>query len=411
MKHLPIVLILAAAELFAPYCGDAQPSIDDTEAVEPDSVTADLKSETAAEEPIDLDGTFNSLTGEDVVPIPSKDQFAEPPASETAAANPEATPTPGPRPAPRGPLSRIEVLQFQAELIESAFSAAPNLDNRADLVRAYEGLVGPHCMPKLHDTLSYKGPALGEKCLGYLNRLLDLDIDNPMAACVRNGIDSPPCREGYLSQKIGVHNPSSRRGPALGGNLDALLTSKRNEVEVKKAEQSISLVETRFRGDSAKISENARPHLKRYLQLTCVQSYLKLEPYKGEGDELRTVVDKFLLIKPTPTPRPSLPASGVDRPDPFEVPMNENNPRAMDPKLERYTRTRLLLPQCRMAIDKARGIDPAFPGLDCYEFGAYSPNCIRAKRRERLDKVNAERKAAASGARSTPAKDRDIGRF
>src|SRR5438552_1737830 len=76
-----------------------------------------------------------------------------------------------------------DILGMEEELSENAFNVSTSLDNRTKLMLTYEKMVLYNCMPNLLVTLDYHGNADNSRCQEYIDKLLNLVPEDPVAIC------------------------------------------------------------------------------------------------------------------------------------------------------------------------------------------------------------------------------------
>src|SRR5690606_4225125 len=86
------------------------------------------------------------------------------------------------------------------------------------------------CMPHVMQSLQYAGSPKDPVCLETIDRVLKIDVENPIAICARDGIDSKSCESAFAAQEREVYPPNlplwpESEGP--GSDLEMQLEASR----------------------------------------------------------------------------------------------------------------------------------------------------------------------------------------
>lgn len=334
---------------------------------------------------------------------------------------------------PRGSLgSPLELAQWEADIAENSYSIHKTDRNLSSLLGAYEKILQLTCMPELLKTLQYSGAPKDPTCLKYLDATLKIDRENPIAVCARDGIDSKSCEDAFLAQETETYaadNPLWPPEEGVGQDLDIQLESRTtNTAEISKLESEL----TRVQGLSQVSSENRaiyEPQVKAIMQklvwATC--RYPKLKVQILYSDANGNVPDQAPEILKNASVREQLgriPASerGALLKELMQSPQSQNffpvdessTPRPMDdivnalkpgnaPSAVRVSRVRpdgisrirYISRDCLASVERASSSEAGGAAGACAQYGDYSPDCIRARRRDRVA-------AAAASAKRTP---------
>ena len=248
-----------------------------------------------------------------------------------------------PNASPAQPLSSSEVISWEQQMAQSAFELNPSIENRAELVHVLERLTQVSCMYELPKLLVYVGGSEEIECLKAVRSLLDLQQNNPVAICARDGIDAGTCQQAYKEQVVEA------------GNFEApaRLAQLSNDLE-----QALS----RYQQSSSTPADtlNFRRAAHKSLTEICRKTGLRLEANSSE--------------------------------------LNIDSPVDQAPN---FKRTRLVSRECLSATDKVQSVDPNGPVAICFRDGGFTPSCTKARRRER-DEMRVQAGANKPNAQSKP---------
>lgn len=304
----------------------------------------------------------------------------------TAEETPLASPTPN-----KYAVFKDDFDNWELELAENSYQINKKLENKIRLLRSYEKVLSKRCMAELHTTLSYLGNPKDPICVEYIARTFKLDKNSMMAICTRDGIDSRTCRVAASTQKLGEFNPEYEQNTEQA-ILDDVLINKREEPKIAEESSRLKIEVETLRNsrkplpdDKFKISEK----LARLLNLNCRRNRIRLD----NSDQEEVVAD------PTPTVPSSLGSNDFDTPelpakDEVKIPTPASNPYAdLLSDMEKRERSDKESPSkriyevtsnCNIYIDLALRGNPDFALAKCYGYGFYTPQCIDAKRKEKL---------------------------
>jgi hypothetical protein len=329
---------------------------------------------------------------------PSPTATAPAPTPTTAVEGPPST-QPGATPTPAKPLSRtIQNMQWEASLAENNYSISKSEAAKLALIGAYERILGPLCMPELHQTLRYSGPPTEPLCNEYLDKISALDNENVMVLCVRDGIDAKSCRGGFSKQIVETFIPNagtlrSDNRTSPGAELEEKLAVSSVEPKVQAISDRIKSAEYQLRSMRT-LSEEERLKLRKNfneaLFLSCRITRLE---FRESGDK-----DAFPGQKPSsgrgvitsPTPPPLFPAidDRTKKKNPFDEVLEQFGAQSVDPApsvpLSSRIRVRKITDRCKNFVERALKFDQRMALPVCYREGFYTPSCIDAKRKEGL---------------------------
>ena len=333
--------------------------------------------------------------------------------SLASSLHPSTSPTPAKAHGAPANLTALDVLEMQATLLEGMLTTRKSISARAELVTAYERLLGPVCMESMPGTLIYTPNSANARCKSLIEKTLKIDPENPMALCARDGIDSTVCQTAAKTVQLGTYSLDL---PYQGAsNLEAKIRSSKNaplvdqlvqrlnNLTFKKPDRRNEAREQEIRGTYAKI-----------LALTCLVHRVKLE--SAPESQLRAVVeasrasnktqggllsnDDLSFLNRLATGGPGINKQTINNPPPTPT---------IDPSSLFFFRTRLIPTKCEHFASQALNDYPLFPAAICQRYGYYSVNCIDAKRAEKRSAES--KKMDARGAQVPQKSDGDIGRF
>lgn len=311
-----------------------------------------------------------------------------------------------------------ELAQWQLDIAESSYALSKTDRNLTSLLSAYERLMALYCMPNLSQTLQYKGFPTDPLCLKYLDAAFALDAENPFSTCSRDGIDSRSCEEAFNAQETVAFSSTFPIWPAEeGGSTDldlALDTRSIASPELNALNQELSNLEGRSNISpelKAELMPKLRQVLAQTLGLTCKTVKLKVQTLFGEaGAVARSDVPIAALKDPKfrsylQTLPPSQREEAVAKARQAEESANRRPGQEPDSPMDEIVkglsptpvaktrvarirsdgvmRTRFISPQCEALITRALRIDPGNASATCARYGDYTPDCIKARRRER----------------------------
>ncbi len=328
---------------------------------------------------------------EDSMPMATRAPVSAPPSE-----SPTETATPLPQSSAEQAQSKSsDILELHALLSEKIYRTKNTPENRIKYIEALERRVGPLCMPHLTRDLIYTGMSKTEECSDWIEKILDLDPENPSAICARDGIDSRSCRTAYSKVQVGTYDPTeyiNSSDPMEA--VEAKIAVSRNASEISTIEAQLEkLTFERPKGDQVEILREKRKVLyNQLLALACTSIRLSITTSSTPPGEPGSS-KKNLIISDAELESFGIPSTTLNNPGPAA----------------RYTiHKRLLIPRCDRAIKLALNAFPELPSPLCQKFGYYSPQCVEAKRAEK----SAKRTELKKQGTDLPApKDPDIGRF
>jgi hypothetical protein len=297
--------------------------------------------------------------------------------------------------------------------------------NMEELIASLEEYLNNKCFGSLHKTLEYKGSPTDPTCVGYMDRLLQLNPDNPAAICLRDGIAAPSCMNAYQNQRTSVYYPSSSdqsvRTLALKSGMSAVEIDKLEKLTLILKEVNTKYQSTEEDAEKLRLMDDALALYDQILALACRISALRFKPRsdsgsKNEDPELKAMREKLLKIPPNlreghqermlvEVENRLAAAKGnvleqLRLKTLMEVIRNPSGDGTMTVKTNE--RERLILPKCNEVITQTLQAFPKAPAPICHQNGWFTPNCIQAIRmyRTELRQQRAQAEATAKASKS-----------
>lgn len=348
--------------------------------------------------------------------LPSRTAVAEPPTSAPA-------PRPSSSPAPPSDLTEIKI-----QMAEARLKLVQSDRNLNALVSALEEFINRSCFSDLTKTLKYDGPPTDPVCIARMEQLLEVNPDNPVGLCLRDGIDAKSCFDAYKTQQVVEYYESESLladlpDPSLKVGLSAAETER-----IKVQREMLSNINKQYSGaatdeQKGKYLNDAIGIYDQLLATACRVSALRLRRSEGRQESSseppRVAEARKKLLQIPPTMRADYQRqmreqaedelaryrgdsrgkqelvqliAAIDQPD-----ITSERPRYTD-----LRRTRILLSACFNTLEQAKAFLPDYPGGECFSQGFQTPACIRALREWRAKK-ELERKAEKARLSRTPA--------
>lgn len=335
----------------------------------------------------------------------------------------------------------VGILELRIEMAENSLKFFKTPVNMEELISSLEEYLNNKCFGAVHKKLEYKGQPTDPTCVGYMDRLLQLNPDNPAAICLRDGIAAPSCVSAYQNQRTSVYYPSSSdqsvRSLALKSGMSALEIDKLEKLTLVMKEVNSKYQSTEEDAEKLRLMDDALALYDQMLALACRITAVRFNPRsnsggKDEDPELKTMREKLLKIPPklreehqermmTEVENRFAAAKGnileqARLKTLMEMIRNPSGDGTMTANTNE--RERLILPKCKEVITQALATFPQAPAPVCHQNGWFTPNCIQAIRLYRADlrqkRVQAEATAKAStspGTFTPEAKPRDFHKF
>lgn len=297
----------------------------------------------------------------------------------------------------------LDVNELKIEMAETSLKINPTLRTIADLSFALENYLTATCFGNLFRTLKYDGPPTDPRCIARMERLLSIYPHNPIAICLRDGIESPTCVEAYRSQEFesfsggssleDVPDPALKVGLTRQDTkkLDALFEMLRNVNDQYQAATKDA--------EKQKLLDDATQLHEKILSTSCAIAAIRLKDSSDQVEEkedpsIREIRER--LLKVPPGLRGDYQKQLLQKTE-EELARSKGDPGAralilakikviQDPEKKRdisasgKIRVRVVLPKCAEAIDNSSKAIPRFAAPTCYQMGWYSPQCVAAIR-------------------------------
>jgi hypothetical protein len=340
---------------------------------------------------------------------------------------------PAPAGAPATDLhSALNINDLAISMAESSLKLNPSLRLVAELSSALEAYLTKNCFGNLLQTLRYEGPPTNPDCITRMERLFEVYPDNPVAVCLRDGIEAKSCADAYRNQRIEAFRDSYSSiaeipDPALKVGLSAADTTKLRALEETLRNVNSDYQKAKTDEQKYKYMMDATHLYDQALSIACKITAIKLEDPKGEDSKeeeqedpaVREAREKLLKLPPGLRPdyqrkmlaeaEAELERAARDKEaqrvilKKIEVINNPDNRKAIT--AQGKLRVRIILPVCDEYSKQSSRILPKFPSPTCHREGWYSPQCVGALRQwhnYKRQMQEAEAKRAGKAAVPTP---------
>jgi hypothetical protein len=330
----------------------------------------------------------------------------------------QTTPTSSKRAGPPSDISAaVGINEIKLEMAESRFKLSKSTKSINDLVNALEGYLNGNCMGTLLQTLAYAGNPTEPTCISRMEKILEINPNNPVGICVRDGISAKTCIEAYQNQKVAPvfsGSTSEEIDPALKVGISAATNER-----IEKVEQTLREVNQKYQDatdleEKRKLISDAATLYDQALSMACKLSGISLTAPESsdavkESTEISQARDRLLQIPPgirrdyqTEMEKKALEelnnsSTSEDRKREIKELLKViHDPSGVSAsQLANLERTRLILERCARLIDVATQIVPELPATTCYREGWQTPKCIASLKKWRLIKL--QERAIAKG--------------
>jgi hypothetical protein len=295
----------------------------------------------------------------------------------------------------------LNLTEFKIEMGQTTVRVNPSDKNVSDLIAALEEYLNTTCLESLLKTLKYEGNPTDPLCIERTQQLLTLNPDNPVALCVRDGIDAPTCRESYPRQRL-VPYTSSSVVTDIDPTLKVGLSAQENAM-LAKLQQDLRPLDGQWaaaqtEADKRAVLEAALPTYDNMLATACRVVVLRVtrlqDPSrKSEDSRIKETREKLLKIPrnlraeyqermATDVEESIAKAKGnekeIARLTELLNVIHEPEMQALALTASNSERIRYVLPGCFELLKVVRERAPLFPSPTCHADGWYSPQCITA---------------------------------
>ena len=320
-----------------------------------------------------------------------------------------------------------DLTEIKIRMAEARLKLVQSERNLNALISGLEEYINAKCFAGLNKTLKYSGPPSDPTCIARMEQLLEVNPDNSAALCLRDGIDSPSCINGYKSQQVVEFYESESLlndlpDPSLKVGLSASETER-----IKVQQGMLSNINSKYRqaktdDEKAKLVKDAVGIYDQLLATACRVSSLRLRRVEtsdqkpSEPPRITEARRKLLQIPPGMRAdyQRQMREAAEDELSKYKGDARGKNELIQllavidDPSEEEVTiefrnlqRSRIVLPTCFRTLDQIKGFLPLFPGTSCFGQGFQTPQCVQALRAWRIEKEQ-EHKAEQAKLALTP---------
>ena len=335
-------------------------------------------------------------------------------------------------------IGALDIADLKLEMAESAWKARPSLRALTDLVNALENHLNKSCFGDLMKTLSYSGSPTNPDCIAKMERLLDIYPNNPVAVCLRDGIESPSCSDAYREQSMKRFSSSTSSldkipDPALKVGLSA-----KDRERLKAINETIAEINKDFSGAEKDMERNelrdeAMRLYDQAMSVACKIVAIELEDPVSPKDEDKPVDDPSIreirekLLKIPPALRAEYQEKLLSAAEEelakaknsdyhkkialrkIEVIKNPNSEKP--PTGAGKLRYRVVLPECYDLVGQATVMLPDLPSPVCHRDGWQSPQCLISLKKWREYRAKFEEMKRRDKALNAPTPSSQISSF
>lgn len=373
-----------------------------------------LLAQPAARNALDLIGRSDPSQTEDEQEL-LKDLMREEVAGPRTPQPDAGQPGPGPRGsnAPNQRLPVPDYLMLSLEMSEALYDKTPNDENLRSMLTDLEQVLTKGCFRDMSSTLNFAGGSSVAECNRIVAKILRFDPQNPVAICVRDGIDAPACQETSAAQLVTTNPP-----PYTRSSSSPLLRSKaKGEEESVRPQRAAEwgLALTEFQGQkNAESKYKAVMALRNALAILCKDNRSEYRPWqKSMGPERDEATALDVLGFQEGRARAAVTAAAIliARRDPSDslgskigLPVDLATPTPTPiPLSEKFTRVRYSTVDCAQVVSQAKAEKIVDWSMICHIQGFVSPQCIQARRQARDNPIVAPPVAAQSAPQQRPA--------
>ena len=337
---------------------------------------------------------------------------------------------------PTNQKNALNITDLKLEMAESTWKVRPSLRALTDLVNALEGHLNQNCFGDMLKTLVYSGPPTNPDCIAKMERLFDLYPSNPIATCLRDGIESQSCSDTYREQSMKQFSGNYSSFDQIPDPALKVGLSVQDREKLKALNETLANLNTDYRGattdaDKQKLTENAMHLYDQALSIACKIVAVDLEdPESGAKKEeedysVRQIREKLLKIPPAlrreyqdklMTEAEEELAKAKDSEPKKKLAMQKisviQNPQTeQGPTTAGKLRYIVVLPECYDLVGKASVLLPNLPSPTCHRDGWQSPQCLAALKKWRTYKAQVEEMKRRQEKLSAPTPPSQISSF
>jgi hypothetical protein len=329
----------------------------------------------------------------------------------------------------------LSVNELKIEMAESSWKIKRSLRNLTELANALEAYLNENCFGDMLKTLSYAGPPTNPDCLARMERLLDIYPDNPVATCLRDGIEAQSCSDAYRGQSMKQFSQSTSEedvpDPALRVGLSTQDVQKLRAINETLSNINKDYQQASTDDDKQKHTDDAMHLYDQALSIACKIVALQLDdPTAGKGvqDEhplVREVREKLLKLPPALRPEYQerlmteaeeelAKAKGFPSDQQLiqkKIEAIQNPEIDTTPSTAGKLRYRVVLPECYDLIGKSSILLPNLPSPTCHRDGWQSPQCIVAVKKWHTYRNQVAERKRKSQQRAQPTPGSQISSF
>jgi hypothetical protein len=303
----------------------------------------------------------------------------------------------------------VGVLELRIQMAENSLKFVNNTANLTELISALEDYLNGKCFGDLFKTLDYKGPPTDPTCVAYMDRLFQLNPDNPAATCLRDGISAQSCADAYQNQKTviyysGAHD-TEMRSSALKAGIPAAEIERLSKLTLTLKEVNSKYQSTEDLDEKSRLMDDALALYDQMLGTACRITAVKFAPRpdarsSSEDREIREAREKLLKIPPNiradhqermisevETRFAAVKDNKTEQARLLALMEAIKNPSGEGTMtIKTNERVRLILPQCKELISQCLAAFPKAPAPICHQDGWLTPNCMRAIRLYRAER-------------------------
>ncbi len=296
----------------------------------------------------------------------------------------------------------LSVNELKIEMAESSWKIKRSLRNLTELANSLEVYLNENCFDNMLKSLSYSGPPTNPDCLARMDRLLDIYPDNPVAVCLRDGIEAQSCGDAYRGQSMKQFLASTSEenvpDPALRVGLSAQDVQKLRAINETLENINKDYQRAAIDDEKQQYTDDAMRLYDQALSIACKIVALQLEdPAASKGVEsehpaIREIREKLLKVplalRPEYQERLTTEAEeelakAKGSPTDQQLIMQKmqviQNPEIdTTPRTAGKLRYRVVLPECYNLVAKTAILVPNLPSATCHRDGWQSPQCIVA---------------------------------
>ena len=339
----------------------------------------------------------------------------------SASAQTHETPTPFTQPSHHKTTNlsnAVGLNELKIDMAESRLKLGKSPKVVSDLASALEEYLTTTCMGKLPRTLFYAGNPTDPTCIERLQRLLEINLGNPVAICVRDGITSPSCVEASKNQTISIVYENSTNediDPVLKAGLSAATLERISKVEESLKAINIKYQEAETPDEKRTLVNDATTLYDQILHMACKVSAVALTTATNsdtfeEPQELAQTRARLLQIPlgiRGDYQREMSAKIQKELSDPKTAPERHTRLQELlevikDPatlssaQIATLKRVRFILNTCSEKLEIARQVAPDLPSVTCYREGWYTPQCVYAMKKWRMQKQQEHAKATGT---------------